>query len=204
MDVQMPEMDGLEATKWLRAREPAAPRMRIIAMTANAMEGDRERCLAAGMDDYLAKPYRRDALRKVLERWVLDHVADDGAAAASEAPLATFDRRALDEMCPKQRPAASRIVAGLIDHYFLDAPNLIAALEQAAAASDPAALAHVAHLLSVDSEFVGARKLAALCSSLERAGLDGVTEQLEQQIATIRQEYEAVHRMMQTVRTGTN
>ena len=212
MDRQMPEMDGFDTTAEIRARRLLRPqqprgaaepvRLPVVGLTASALKGDREICIAAGMDDYLAKPYRRDALRKVLERWVLDHVADDGAAATSEPPLVTFDRRALDEMCPKQRPAASRIVAGLIDHYFLDAPNLIAALEQAAAVSDAAALAHAAHLLSVDSEFVGARKLAALCSSLERAGLDGVTEQLDQQIATIRQEYEAVRRVMQTVRTG--
>ena len=68
MDVQMPEMDGLEATRRIRARWPPGERPRIVAMTANAMQGDREECLAAGMDDYVTKPIRVDALVESLQR----------------------------------------------------------------------------------------------------------------------------------------
>ena len=69
MDVQMPEMDGLEATRRITARWPdAAQRPRIVAMTANAMQGDREECLAAGMDDYVIKPIRVDALVQALNK----------------------------------------------------------------------------------------------------------------------------------------
>jgi CheY-like chemotaxis protein len=68
MDVQMPEMDGLEATRRLRAQFAGTRRPQVIAMTANAMEGDREACLAAGMDDYVAKPVRLEALAAALER----------------------------------------------------------------------------------------------------------------------------------------
>ena len=66
MDVQMPEMDGLEASRQITARRSAEQRPRIVAMTANAMQGDREQCLAAGMDDYLSKPIRVDALVQAL------------------------------------------------------------------------------------------------------------------------------------------
>jgi CheY-like chemotaxis protein len=66
MDVQMPEMDGLEASRRITGRHPAGARPRIVAMTANAMAGDREMCLAAGMDDYLTKPIRVDALVEAL------------------------------------------------------------------------------------------------------------------------------------------
>ena len=68
MDIQMPEMDGLEATRFIRTRLPSASQPRIIAMTAFTMKGDREQCLAAGMDDYIGKPVKMEELKRVLER----------------------------------------------------------------------------------------------------------------------------------------
>ncbi|HEX2702769.1 MAG TPA: response regulator, partial [Solirubrobacteraceae bacterium] len=80
MDCQMPEMDGYQATAVLRARENGGPRVPVIAMTAHAMDGDRARCLAAGMDDYISKPIRRDSLIDTLRRWV--PTATDSAASS--------------------------------------------------------------------------------------------------------------------------
>jgi CheY-like chemotaxis protein len=72
MDCRMPELDGYEATARIRELEPDAPkRLPIIALTAHAMEGDRDKCLAAGMDDYLAKPISRESVRAMLEKWAL-------------------------------------------------------------------------------------------------------------------------------------
>jgi CheY-like chemotaxis protein len=83
MDCQMPVMDGFEATKMIREREGTSRHTHIVAVTANAMEGDRERCIAAGMDDYLAKPFRAGDLRRVLGRWLPGELeADDEARAA--------------------------------------------------------------------------------------------------------------------------
>ena len=87
MDQQMPEMDGLEATRLIRTAQAAGepgfpPELRIIAMTANAMAGDRETCIAAGMDDYLAKPVRSDALRDILSRFLVSEAARPSSAAA--------------------------------------------------------------------------------------------------------------------------
>jgi CheY-like chemotaxis protein len=214
MDRQMPEMDGFDATAQIRARRllrpkqplgTAAPvRLPVVGLTASALKGDREMCIAAGMDDYLAKPFRRDALRIVVERWVLDQAAGDAnqEGPADAASPDTFDRSTLDQMCLDQRSGAPRLVVGLIDHYFLDATRLIDTLDQASEHLDAAALAHAAHLLSLGSEFVGARKLAQMCGDLERASLDEQTRGLDQRIVSIRQEYEAVHLAMEAVRSG--
>ena len=83
MDCQMPVMDGFEATRAIRAREGTIRHTTIVAVTANAMEGDRERCLTAGMDDYLAKPFRAGDLNRVLERWIAANAADHDVVAAA-------------------------------------------------------------------------------------------------------------------------
>jgi PAS domain S-box-containing protein len=212
MDRQMPEMDGFDATAEIRARGllrpnqprgPAEPvRLPIVGLTASALKGDRELCIAAGMDDYLAKPFRRDALRLVLERWVLDHASEpvDAEGAADGGTPATFDRSILEQMGANS--AGQRLVSGLIDHYFVDAPNLIETLNSASKHTDAATLAHAAHLLGLASDFLGAKNLAAMCGELERTALTGETHGLDERVARIRQEYQAVHLAMEAVRSG--
>jgi PAS domain S-box-containing protein len=212
MDRQMPEMDGFDATAEIRARglmRPTPPhgggepvRLPVVGLTASALKGDREACLAAGMDDYLSKPFKREALRRVLERCVLDGTpAAEGDQRRDVADAVTFDRGTLDRMCVTQRSAAPRAVAGLIDHFFVDAPRLLATLASAIGDADPAAVALAARRLSENSEFVGAQRLAAMCEELERAGRAGETRDLDGQVARIRQEYEAVHLAMAAARS---
>jgi len=109
MDRQMPELDGFDATAVIRRRELLRPkplsgttrsiRLPVVGLTASALKGDRELCMAAGMDDYLAKPFRRDGLRRILERWVLDLNHDeDTRRAMDEVQSSTFDNSILDRM----------------------------------------------------------------------------------------------------------
>ncbi|MPZ43689.1 MAG: response regulator [Betaproteobacteria bacterium] len=100
MDCQMPELDGFEAVRRIRAQEAGKREERtpIVALTANAIEGDRERCIAAGMDDYLAKPFKRDDLVAMLRRWVVLSPAERGASGSGEGVASARRERHIDRI----------------------------------------------------------------------------------------------------------
>ena len=136
MDVQMPEMDGLEAARRICARWPQGERPRIIAMTANAMQGDREECLAAGMDDYLAKPIHVDELVKALSQCqALPH-----KEKYTMTDMTMIDRTALDNLLASV-DGDMDFFAELLEVYFDDSPAQIAAMQAAVAAGDAEACA---------------------------------------------------------------
>jgi two-component system, sensor histidine kinase and response regulator len=160
MDIQMPEIDGFEATARIRARETAGQHLPIIAMTASAMEGDRERCLQAGMDDYISKPLRPDELDAVLERW-LGHAGlgvDGGGGRNGLIDAGRIRRFKVD-----YPEIADRLVA-----MFADAtPPMLEQLSNAVHSSDDDAVRRLAHKLKGSCQNVGATKMATLCRSLE-------------------------------------
>ena len=171
MDCQMPEMDGFQATQILRARETAAsvPRLPVIALTAHARERDREQCLAAGMDDYLAKPYSQQQLETTIRRHV-KHRPEASAPAAE-----TLDASALDALRALEKDGARSVLRGVLDIYLKSTPALVAAIQAGAAANDWKRVGHAAHSLKSSSRNVGATRLSEICGDLERAADEGRT-----------------------------
>jgi CheY-like chemotaxis protein/HPt (histidine-containing phosphotransfer) domain-containing protein len=187
MDVQMPEMDGFAATAAIRAREAAHPggrRVPIVALTAFAMKDDRERCLAAGMDDYLTKPIRRDQLAAILARF----------AAEAPAPPETDELGpALDETAALAYAGGDRQLLGeLLGIFLADCPGQLQALRDAAAGSDPAALMRAAHTLSGSLRVLGAAAAAELVGRLEALGREGQLEGAAALLARLEPELERV------------
>jgi Response regulators consisting of a CheY-like receiver domain and a winged-helix DNA-binding domain len=191
MDCHMPEMDGFEATRRIREMEKLRKleRTPIIALTANAMQQDRDECLIADMDDHLSKPYTRAQMRTMLELWVPVKAADPALAGrvpalASPEPAAAcgavIDRTALDGMREIERSGKANMVKRLIDSYLTDAPKLIRAIKQAAEADNRPDLARAAHTLKSSSANLGALGLSNLCGELELTArnANGDTRQL--------------------------
>ncbi|MCM2564789.1 hybrid sensor histidine kinase/response regulator [Janthinobacterium kumbetense] len=213
MDCQMPEMDGFEATRRLRRMETEQGRVRtpIIALTANAILGDRELCLDAGMDDYLAKPYTRAALLAVLARWRPASAAPPAAgtvAAIETAPAtveaaAILDAAALQTLRAMRRPGRPDVLGRIIDLFYSDAPRLLGQLEVAAEASDAAALQLAAHTLKSSCANVGALGLSATCREIEQYArgndvgsalnhIRGIQQELDRVLAALALEKEAI------------
>jgi DNA-binding response OmpR family regulator len=170
MDIQMPEMDGLEATRQIHQRWGQGRHPHIIAMTANAMEGDREACLAAGMDDYVSKPIRLPVLIGALERGAEAarsterKTAPDGGGARDPAIAATL--QALGGGDP-------RFLAELIETFLEDAPKLLRQLRAALDAGDADTVRLVAHGLKSNGAEFGALALSERCKELELRGRSG-------------------------------
>jgi CheY-like chemotaxis protein/HPt (histidine-containing phosphotransfer) domain-containing protein len=167
MDVQMPKVGGMEATRAIRAHGSAIRQPRIIAMTANAMRGDREACLAAGMDDYVSKPIDRNELVLALQRAALAGPATHAPGPASGAGSPEIDAEAF---ASQLRDVGQAEMAGLIDLFADTAPQTAAQLRKAAEAKDPRALASAAHQLKSMATTLGARSLGKLLDELEAAG----------------------------------
>jgi two-component system, sensor histidine kinase and response regulator len=169
MDVQMPVMDGFEATRIIREREAGTGwQTPVVAMTAHAMKGDRERCLAAGMDDYVSKPVQRAELLRVLE-WV---------AGNEVGPKADLDRTPLPAVV--NRAAAldrlggdADLFAEVADLFRADSPGLLDELRRAIATADAPTVQRVAHSLKGSAGYVGGEPASAAAHKLELIGATG-------------------------------
>ena len=198
MDVQMPEMDGYEATRRIRQMEGRASRVPVIAITAHALPGEREKCVAAGMNDYLAKPVSLEQLGAVIRLW-----ASKASAATTAGPdfLQGDDHHVLDRERVSSLLAITRsqegFLDGLVRTFRQDVPSRLDALRAAAAGGDPNELALAAHALKSSSGSVGAKRMYSMAAALETSArdgrVDGANAAIEQLSAEFGRVIEAYH-----------
>jgi signal transduction histidine kinase/CheY-like chemotaxis protein len=166
MDCQMPEMDGFEATAAIRAREnQGGGHLLIVAMTAHAMQGDRERCIKAGMDDYITKPVRREALESTLTRWLSTLTAGDGQDLSEKWPV--LDEEILGQLVELETEGQPGLVAEVARLFTEQAPMILTAIRHAVETHDAQALKARLHALRGTASSMGARSLAEACRHWE-------------------------------------
>jgi CheY-like chemotaxis protein len=184
----MPDMDGLEATAAIRVRErQIGGHLPIVAMTAHALRGDRERCLEAGMDEYISKPIHVRQLLETIERAVGGPEPEAWSEATPEETDAV-DWNEVLEVTRGDRQLLGTIVAAALD----EVPRLLAAIREAVAAADPTALRLAAHTLKGSVQYFGATRAFELAFRLERMGQEGdvaaapeVVNRLETELARL-------------------
>jgi CheY-like chemotaxis protein/HPt (histidine-containing phosphotransfer) domain-containing protein len=202
MDCQMPEMDGYQATAAIRRREGDARHTPIIAMTAAAMEGDRDVCLAAGMDDYIAKPVRTELLLEVLGRWIrpsqqqvptaTDNPANSNSVDDADEKAPALDAERFETM--RELDGGDGELLRLVAHEFLaDARRQLQALRDAVSEHDPFTVERTAHSLKGASAAIGALGLSDLCAQLEILGRGGTVSSGSSLVGRIDDELDRVH-----------
>jgi len=179
LDVQMPGMDGLEVSRQICRRWPQGKRPRIVAMTGAALAGDRERCLAAGMDDYLSKPVRVGEFQAALERWGPIKMREYDTATfltrqAAVPPDHLLDYSILDELRDIPQDGPVSMLHELIDLFLESTPARIRQIQQSI--GDAGNLRSHAHKLKSTSMNLGARKIVQICQTLEDLARNGNTE----------------------------
>lgn len=191
MDIQMPEMDGVEATERIVAEHLPESRPKIIAVTAHALKGDREKYLALGMDDYLSKPVSIDAVRGMLEKW-------SGGALASEKSEGVSSQQFSDAVLNLETIAMLRQLGGateapvlqeLVEIFTRNAPLQLEQLASSVRARDYKSLKEVAHGLKGACMNIGAARMSSICIAIEQAAQSQALELVARYLETLNRVY---------------
>jgi len=216
MDCQMPEMDGFEAVRRFRSAAAngyaTAADVPIVALTANALAGDAERCLQAGFNDYLAKPVRREQLDDALGRWVAESAVSASppsepapllpigpAEAAPASTAAPIDLTTIELIRDMERRGATRLLERLVATYVATAARLVAQAAYALKAGDTATLQHAAHTLKSSSANLGAIELSRRFGVLERHARGDNLEDARAEWHAAQAEYERAVKVLQEI-----
>ena len=217
MDCQMPEMDGYRATELIRQgeQENGSPRLPIIALTANALLEDRQRCMSAGMDDYLSKPFSKAQIAKLLQRWLPEasgsvvgpvFIAEATATSAVEPAITAADAPLLTTAIEQLREMDDdgHFFNSIIDAYLEKSPADIEPLNQGLALSEAEILRKTAHSFKSSSYNLGAYQLAELCKTLEMMGRDKNIVQAAVLCVSIDTEYRRVRGALIKIKENNN
>ena len=200
MDCQMPELDGYEATRRIRQMEDGVRHTPIVAVTAHALSGDREKCLAAGMDDYVSKPYRGKHLATVLGTWLTarepvargEDDAVDGGLDASAEPL---DATSLAEL----RQLDGDLIVKVVGVFLEQNATTLSRMRQAAVDGDGLTLEETAHSLKGSAGALGALRLAELCGQLVELARTRRIPEIPLRVRDVETEYERVEVALRAV-----
>ncbi|WP_252178214.1 ATP-binding protein [Endozoicomonas sp. 4G] len=179
MDCQMPQMSGYEATSLIRKRESIhnLPRIPIIAMTANALLGDREKCLASGMDDYLSKPIKANVLKEKLTRWLINDPDDNDVESDIEPFFKVIETEDQDPILDRTTLNTLKDIMEdefdrLVESYLEDTPSLLEDIQNASKEANLPILIRAAHTLKSSSHNFGATRLAGIALNIEKLSKD--------------------------------
>jgi signal transduction histidine kinase/CheY-like chemotaxis protein len=194
MDCMMPEMDGYTATAKIRQKQHAGllPHFPIIALTANAIEGDREKCLQAGMDDYLSKPFSALSLANIIKLWVNNpEPASEVIAAAEPTPRVLIDEAVLDSISQLDADGGNSLLKEMISLYLSNAETLLQSLREAFISHDLSGILSASHTLKSSSNQMGVYGLGELCREIETEARQNRYDSSGQKLTQINQEFAA-------------
>ncbi|MDH5540767.1 MAG: response regulator, partial [Rhizobacter sp.] len=205
MDCQMPEMDGFEATATIRAGEAAnaAARTPIIALTANAIQGDRERCLTVGMDDYIAKPVKREHLMAALRPWISAPNSSPAApvpAPDHPPPAAAVDRVALMRNLSFGGRAKTTTLLKVTGLFLSETPALLAAIRDGLAHGDDRLVERSVHTIKSSAATVAAFALSETAAAVESHVRVGRMDEVRGLAATLDERFEQAARQLAALR----